>query len=423
MNLLQDATIDDHVLKLIWNNSTDAILVIGHSGAIINGNPAFQNMLGWELVELESMEFPPFIMEMTKQEHETFIHQLKEGHNFPYKIVKRRGKDGSILDILASYWSVNNDRILAIGMYKDFTEQALIQRKLEASEYCYRTLVEYLPEAIVKQTNGKIQFVNSTGMKLFGIARLEMAVDRSIWNFISSDRKDDIQQMISTIYEHNSSLQPKTIVAKLKLQGDKEIWAEVKVIPIGSKDEPEIQIVFRDVTEKKRYENALEHLAYHDPLTGLKNRRAFQDIALESLEAAKRNLGKLAMLYIDLDKFKLINDTYGHDKGDQLLQAFAQRIASSIRSSDMPCRVGGDEFLVLLTDIKDEEEIIRVVDRMITSFQEPYDLNQLKLNVTSSIGISVFPKDGQNVEQLIYHADLALYEAKKERNHYQFYSN
>lgn len=411
---------NEHVLDLIWNNSTDGIFVLDHNGSVIDGNPAFQNLLGWNIAELNDIVFPPFIVNMTKREHQTLLGQLRKGQNFPYQVVKRKAKGGSMLDILASYWSVNSDRILAIGMYKDFTEQMIIQRQLEDSEYCYRTLVEYLPEAIVKQRDGKIEFVNSSGMKFFGVRKLEEILNLSIWNFVSSDRKEEIQEIIDTIYEQNIRMSPKTIVGNFVRKDGKKIWAELKVIPIGRKDKPDIQIVFRDVTSRKRYEAQLEHLAYHDPLTGLINRRMFTEHVKKAIDKAKTSREKIAIMYFDIDKFKSINDTYGHDIGDQLLQEFANRIKSCIRKNDVPCRVGGDEFIVLLKDIKEEKEIEDIAQRLIAAFQESYRMNQLNLQVTSSIGISVFPKDGLNIQTLIYHADKALYRAKENRNQYMF---
>ena len=183
MNSVYQPIVIDTVLDLIWNNTTDAIFALDHHGSVIDANPTFGTIIGWEMEELNSIAFPPFIVNMKKEEHQTLLSQLKSGQNFPYEIVKRRHKDGALLDILASYWSVNNERILAIGMYKDFTEQMLIQRKLEESEYCYRTLVEYLPEAIVKQRNDKIEFASSSAVKLFGRKKLDEIIDYSISGF------------------------------------------------------------------------------------------------------------------------------------------------------------------------------------------------------------------------------------------------
>ncbi len=258
-------------------------------------------------------------------------------------------------------------------------------------------------------------------VKLFGRKKLDEIIDYSIWDFLSSERKEEIQSIIETVYDGNRLKEPETLVDKFYRNDGKEIYAEVKVIPIGSKEKPDIQIVFRDVTEKKRYESQLEHLAYHDPLTGLKNRRIFAEIVAESIELAKKDQGKIAIMYIDIDKFKSINDTHGHDVGDQLLQQFAERLKSSVRKHDVLCRVGGDEFLVLLKDINEEKEIVDIAERMLSIFQETYEIHDLSLHVTSSIGITVFLEDELDYKTLIYRADQALYQAKEKRNQYMFY--
>ncbi|QGS67893.1 PAS domain S-box protein [Oceanobacillus sp. 143] len=230
---------------------------------------------------------------MTIEEHQELLYQLSEGQDFPYTIMKRKHKDGKILDILASYRAINNKEVLAVGMYKDFTEQMYIQRKLMESEHCYRMLVEYLPETIIKQRDGRIDFVNSSGVQLFGRKQREDIIGYSIWDFVSSKRSEEIKNIIDTVYNHSDWSNPKIIVDKLIRDDGKEIFTEIKIIPIGSKEEPDIQIVIRDVTEKKRYESRLEYLAYHDPLTGLKNRRIFTkflQIQLKRREKQKKKL-------------------------------------------------------------------------------------------------------------------------------------
>lgn len=412
------------MLDLIWDNSTDAIFALDQFGAVIDANPAFKSMLGWETEELKDKSYPPFIVDLTKEEHQTLLNQLKSGQNFPYKIMKRKNKDGEILDVLASYWAVNDRNILAIGMYKDFTEQMIIQRKLENSEYCYRTLVEYLPEAIIKQRRNKIEFINTAGCKLLGVEGFADIINHSMWDFVSSERKDEIQHIVDSAYNmDNKDGNRNTLVAKFVRKDGQEIWAEIKVIAIGSKDKPDIQIVFRDVTEKKRYEAQLEFLAYHDPLTGLKNRRVFSKIVQESVKTAKLNQKQIAILYLDIDHFKDINDTYGHDVGDQLLKEFTARMKSAVRDDDVLCRVGGDEFLILLKHANDKKTVEKIAERLLTVFRKTYNIHGIKLNVTSSIGIATFPNSGNSYNSLIRRADKALYRAKEHRNNYMFDDN
>lgn len=413
--------IDTNVLELIWDNTTDGIFTIGYTGAIINANPALENLLGWKVEEIKGIAFPPFFSNMTKEEQLRLIQKLQDGQNLPYEIMKRKHKDGTELDILASYRAINKGEILAVAMYKDFTEQMKIQQKLLESEYCYRMLIEYLPETIIKLQHGEIDVINSSGMHLFGGKSQDEIIGHSIWNFISSDHKDMIQKTIDTVYEKDERNHPEPIVTKIVRLDGKEFWTEIKVIPIGSKEEQDIQIVIQDITEKKKHESQLQFLAYHDPLTGLKNRRIFTEIVTDSIEEARKAKGKLAIMYIDIDKFKLINDMLGHDVGDTLLQKFADRLRASVRDNDEICRIGGDEFLVLLKDIKNEKQITAIAKRMYGIFQESYQINEHVIDVTASVGISIFPEDGLKGKTLIHRADKALYQAKENRNKFMFY--
>lgn len=414
--------IDREVIDLIWENTTDAIFTICYDGSIKNVNPAFEEMFGWGSEEITGITFPSVIINTTKEEHQAFLDQLKAGNHFPYTVVKRQAKNGEKLDILASYRAVNKGDILAVGMYKDFTGQMYIQDKLEESEYSYRALVEHLPEAVIKQRYDKIEFINSAGVKLFGQESKEEIIGKTIWDFVESMEQEEINQMISRACKKSTSEENK-FIGKLKRLDGQVIWSEIKIIPVGNDEDPDTQIVIQNVTDRKNYESKLEYLAYHDPLTGLKNRRIFTDIVNEASEEALKTNKKIAMLYIDMDKFKLINDAHGHDVGDQLLLHFSQRLKNSVKSDDILCRVGGDEFLALLRNVDDEAQIAKVASRMINAFQQPYDIDGLRLNMTASIGISILPDDAVGAKTLIFRADEALYKAKEERNQFQFYAN
>lgn len=136
--------------------------------AILQANPTFTEMLGWTIEELDGLTLPLSLKNMTKEQHNAFINKLRDGENVNYSLTKRRCKDGEILDILATYRAINKFKILAVGMYKDFTEQMEIQRKLEESEVCYRNLVEFLPDAVIVQNKHYIVLVNPAGVKLLG---------------------------------------------------------------------------------------------------------------------------------------------------------------------------------------------------------------------------------------------------------------
>jgi len=163
----------------------------------------------------------------------------------------------------------------------------------------------------------------------------------------------------------------------------------------------------------KQTEEQLYRMANFDSLTGLANRRQFHDRLVRDLLQARRTGACLAALFIDLDGFKLINDNYGHRIGDQLLREVAQRLRECVRDSDTVGRMGGDEYTVVLTQLKRPQDVIPVVEKILRRVREPVALEQLELFVSSSIGVSVFPMDAADVEGLLQCSDAALYQAKE----------
>ncbi len=170
--------------------------------------------------------------------------------------------------------------------------------------------------------------------------------------------------------------------------------------------------IVRDVTERKKAEAELAHLAYHDSLTGLLNRKAFLERLQETLEHARRYRLRRAVLYIDLDRFKAVNDTHGHEAGDHLLREVARRLTETVRATDHIFRLGGDEFTVLLND-PDDPRPEAVAAHLVSAVSAPYDLDGILVDfITPSIGIGVYPRDGEDVDTLIRNADRAMYRAK-----------
>jgi len=179
--------------------------------------------------------------------------------------------------------------------------------------------------------------------------------------------------------------------------------------------------VHQNVTQRKLAEDQALQLAQHDPLTGLPTRGLLEQLANHMLANAKRTGSQMAVLFVDLDRFKAVNDTYGHTVGDQLLQSVAQRLRETFRAQDLAGRLGGDEFVIVLADIHDGEDAARVAQTAIDSLSRPYLIDALDLVVRPSIGISLYPEDAQTIGDLIKRADLAMYHAKKiSPGHYQF---
>jgi diguanylate cyclase (GGDEF)-like protein len=182
---------------------------------------------------------------------------------------------------------------------------------------------------------------------------------------------------------------------------------------VGTPDQRRVAVLFNDITEQKRMEEEIKSMAYHDVLTGLPNRRLFVDIVNLGVAEARRHKNKLAILYMDLDKFKEVNDNLGHSAGDELLVEVSRRLTLSIRGSDTVARVGGDEFNIILPDIAHTEDIVTVVQKIRESFRESFMIAGAELHITSSIGIGIYPVDGEEFETVSRCADAAMYQVKE----------
>jgi diguanylate cyclase (GGDEF)-like protein/PAS domain S-box-containing protein len=182
--------------------------------------------------------------------------------------------------------------------------------------------------------------------------------------------------------------------------------------------------VYVDISRINHSETHLEHLAHHDPLTGLPNRRQLDERLLLAINRARRTTGKFAVLFLDLDQFKKVNDIQGHQSGDELLQLAAQRMLDQLRSTDMLARLGGDEFMLILEDIAEQEGATRIARQLVHALSEPFLLmNGSTVNIGCSIGISLYPANGETADTLTHRADIALYMAKEAgRGTYRFFN-
>ena len=197
----------------------------------------------------------------------------------------------------------------------------------------------------------------------------------------------------------------------------------INISAIGEQQQTFFVLVFTDITAQKLAEDELRYLANYDALTGLPNRALLMDRIYHGIDQAKRDKRSLALCFIDLDKFKQINDSLGHDIGDLLLKEVARRLSLSLRDSDTVARLGGDEFVVLLEGYKNEDNISHVARKMLTVVSEPMQLGNHTVGVSPSVGIAVYPEDAINATELLKHADVAMYHAKEAgRNNFQFFT-
>ena len=267
-----------------------------------------------------------------------------------------------------------------------------------------------------------IEFINLEALNIFGYSNSEL--DKIIFTklFHNSNKKelDDIFKGIKDNPAHH--------IFTLQFTGVHKDYSAFPVEVSLSKNKYHNETLFtaviRDITESKNNEENLKYQAYFDQLTAIPNRRLFSDRAENALNQAKRSNEGLAIIFIDLDEFKEINDTYGHETGDIFLKAVAQRFINSARKSDTVSRLGGDEFTILMPRIKNAKDAANLAERILNTNKEAITINKNHLFPKTSIGISVYPEDGETIEMLLSKADKAMYIAKNlGKNRYIFFQN
>ena len=196
---------------------------------------------------------------------------------------------------------------------------------------------------------------------------------------------------------------------------------ELDIVNTALKQEvKEREVIAQELEDVKMEKDIATQASLHDALTGLPNRALFYDRLTHALEQAKRHGWNLAVMFLDLDKFKQINDEYGHDIGDKVLLIIAERLKQNTRSDDTICRFGGDEFLYLLMEVKNKRGVINVINKLVKAIELPCDEIEPNLVIKPSIGVSLYPENGDNLEDLIKTADAAMYAAKKSKLAYAF---
>ncbi|WP_052144716.1 sensor domain-containing diguanylate cyclase [Halalkalibacter okhensis] len=211
---------------------------------------------------------------------------------------------------------------------------------------------------------------------------------------------------------------------RIELANQKIKWVVNKAIPVPDSNGKLVKIyrTFQDITEQKQREDQLRQLAFYDDLTELPNRKLLDIQLKKALARSKRHNHTLVTMFIDLDGFKKVNDTYGHECGDRLLKEVANRLNESVREEDLIFRLGGDEFIIICEEA-DKEEASHIAERILFAVSQSFLIKDFEVSVSPSIGISLFPEDGQNRETLIENADKAMYDAKRKgKSNFQFYS-
>jgi diguanylate cyclase (GGDEF)-like protein len=231
-----------------------------------------------------------------------------------------------------------------------------------------------------------------------------------------------LRELLETILPQKTTFDKYEVEHDFATIGKRIMLLNARQIQRGMGKERIILLAIEDITERKHSEEKIRQMAFHDSLTGLPNRKLFSDRLGIALNYAKRNKKKLGIVMLDLDNFKNVNDTLGHDAGDILIKAAAERLRGTLRKGDTVARFGGDEFVLIFPNLKVIEDVIPVAQKIVDRFDTPFLIDTHQLVVTTSIGIAVYPDDGIDEEVLLKNADIAMYQAKQAgRARYQLY--
>jgi diguanylate cyclase (GGDEF)-like protein/PAS domain S-box-containing protein len=350
------------------------------------------------------------------------ILQTGGGQNREYRIIR---PDGTIRWVSDRGFAITDDdgqMAHIAGIAEDITERKKVETALRDSEEKFRTLAEQSPNMIFINKGGQIIYTNNTSKEVLGYTKEEFySPDFSFLSIIAPEHRDLAKQSFN-IHRQGREVQPLEYSLVTK-NGDRlEVIVNTRLINFNG--DTAILGTVTDITPQKLTEKKLAHFASHDALTELKNRRAFDDGLAVELARAERNEGIFAVFLLDLDNFKLINDQYGHDMGDSVLQHAAERLSSSLRKSDLIARIGGDEFILMLPDVKQAQDILSLAEKILVSFRMPFTINKQDISITASIGVAVYPLDGDDPTTLKKHADTAMYRVKANgKDNYQVYSS
>ncbi len=272
---------------------------------------------------------------------------------------------------------------------------------------------------VMTDTNSCITYANEMAIKDTGYT-LDELIGENPRVLKSGDKSDGFYKEMHETLNRGDKWEGEFIN---KRKDGSEYYEKASIMPVYRDGKIANYLAIKlNITEYINEKNKAEYIAYHDGLTSLPNRRNIEESLKQRIAMAKRENQKIAFLFIDLDRFKTINDTLGHDIGDELLIKVAQNIQSALRESDMMARIGGDEFLIAIEIINNDYSAAIVAQNILDIFQEPIKLAKHQLSVTLSIGISLFPDDGEDYNNLLKHADIAMYEAKNNgKNGYRYY--
>ncbi|MDR7079505.1 diguanylate cyclase (GGDEF)-like protein/PAS domain S-box-containing protein [Neobacillus niacini] len=411
----------DLFYRSLFEYNPDMVFYLDIHGIIAKANGAFSETLGYtqEEIRLSPLEQLLPVSEISIYK-ETFKKVIAGETQYAYTTVLH--KNGNTIDIsLDMIPAISENKVIGIFVIaKDMTNIKRSAIRLAESELKFSSIVEEaLIGVYIVQEDGKVSYGNKKFYEIVGIT--DSRTEVYFRDYVHPEDRPNLDSLGKILINSEKGITHAFRIVKkdgsvLHIESHAaNVYLQNKLHVVGS---------LQDITERKEAEELNEYLAYHDFLTDLPNQRSFYKKMEHALISSKTLQQKLTVMFLDLDRFKYVNDTLGHSIGDKLLKKVSERLNMYLRDDDVLARIGGDEFVALLPNTGNTNQVVEYAQTIIESLEEPFHIENYELFITASIGISTFPYDGEDAETLIKHADSALYKAKaKGKNTYQIFTS
>ena len=419
------------LLQATIESTADGILAVDGGGKVVSFNRKFAQM--WQLPDFlldsrDSNQILGFGINQLKYP-EVFLNRAKELSDRPaaesYDIIEFQ--DGRIFERYSLPQHTGGKITGRVFSFRDVTERLQSEEKLRKSEERFHLLTRATNDAVwdfnllKNEYWWSEEFEKVFGHKLNATQTIEL---ESWWLNIHPEERERVKSSFNKTMSSDAQCWSEEYSFRRADGGYVFVLDRGYIIRNASGEAVRAIGTMMDITQRKQAEEIIRYQAVYDQLTGLPNRILFNDRLLVSLKEARKTQKMLAVMFLDLDRFKKINDTLGHAAGDRLLEGFAGRISNTLRSTDTVARWGGDEFTVLLPDINCLEDAVKTAQRILDNLKPAFKLEGQPFHVSTSIGIALYPNDGEDAETLVKNADAALYRAKEMgRNNYQLYTS
>jgi len=409
--------------RAIVDNTADAIITFGEDGAIGTYNPAAERMFGYDPFQIVGKSIGVLIPELVDAENALHLDSVLDQRR---EIMGMRKIRASFpLELSVSAMELGGQRLF-VAIAHDITERKAAEEELRQQKEWLTTLINAMPDLVCfKDDKSRWLVANEFYLDIAGLKGVDY-LGRTGFELarLSRDQGDLLRASSESDERAWREGRPVSYEKEVSTPERGAKVFDVVKIPLFNDDGSRrgLVLVGRDVTERKLAAARIHHLAHHDALTNLPNRVLFQERLRSALLQAKRTSTRVALMFLDLDKFKDINDTLGHHIGDLLLKAVAKRLQRCVRESDTVARLGGDEFAIILTNLDGAAGATTVAEAVIASIADPFGLDEHEVLTSTSIGITLYPDDAGDADQLLKNADLAMFRSKAEgRNNYHFY--